>query len=125
MPNETISPFDPQVGDSQLDLQKRLVAAAAKLGGERIASAVHATVQTSASGATWVTLGAAACDLVTLINNTGTDLEVRRGGAGVGIPVLDGNAWPFRGLTDASNLSVRRLDQSNTQVTAYLVLETF
>ncbi len=125
MADETITPLAPQVGDSSLDLAKRQAAAAAKLGGEKLASVVHGSAQTSASGATYVTLASAVCDRVTILNNSGADVEVRRDGAGVAIPVFDSNGFPFPAIANANALSLRRVDQSNTQVTVHYTIETF
>lgn len=75
------------------------------------------SVTTAVVGTNWTALSALAGWAVTFVNNTGTDLEVRKGGAGAYVPVYDGSYFTFDGLTDASNLEVRRIDTSNTQVT--------
>lgn len=87
-------------------------------------SVSHGSVQTSATGSSYVVLASAAASQVTLINTTGKDLEVRRGGAGVALPVPDGSYWTFRGVANANELGVRRIDQSNVQLTAVYELET-
>ena len=125
MADETITPLAPQVGDSALDLTKRLAASAAKLGGEKLASVVHGSVQTNATGSSYTALSSAACDRITILNQSGADIEVRRGATGVAIPVFDGSGMPFAGLSNASALDVRRIDQSNTQVTIQYLIETF
>lgn len=128
MPDETISPFQPQVGDDALTLHKRAVAATATLAntrsGAKLSSAVIGTVTTAASGATWTTLGSQACDQVLVFNNSGTDIEVRRNAAGTAFPVMDGGGYVFRGVTNANQLQVRRLDQANTQVTVNYEAQT-
>lgn len=116
-------PLRPQSDDKTADLQQRTAEAAAAL--LRPQSQVHSSVTTSATGANWVTLPTLACDSVVLINNTGADLEVRRGGAGVAVPVLDSCGLEFESLTNANELSIRRVDQSNTQVTAALIVTTY
>lgn len=72
---------------------------------------------TSAVGTNYTAFAAQACKQVTICNDTGTTVEVRQGGAGVAIPVFDSTYYTFFGITDASQLAVRRKDTSNTQVT--------
>jgi hypothetical protein len=78
----------------------------------------NGSVQTSATGATYVALTSQAAKRVTLFNNSGTALEVRQGGSGVAVPVASAATFTFEGLANANELSVRRVDVSNTQVTA-------
>lgn len=87
--------------------------------GSGVTSSAHGSIQTNATGATWQQLSDQACSELTLINNTGTAIEVRRGGAGTGLQIPDGTFWTFEGLENAEDLEVRRVDQSNTQVTLY------
>lgn len=71
---------------------------------------------TSATGASYVTFAAQPCKQLILVNATGTDIEFRQAGAGVAVPVINGTAFPIYGLHDCSEIGVRRVDQSNTQV---------
>jgi hypothetical protein len=75
--------------------------------------------QTSATGATWVALGSQACEQLDIVNTapTAVDLEVRRGSGGNTIVVPAGGSRMFIGLANASDLQVRRFDQSSAQVT--------
>lgn len=82
-----------------------------------VAGAAHTSVQTAATGANFTTFPAQLCKQLTIVNNTGTDIEVQRGGTGAAIPIINGTAYPFYDVGDASQLAVRRIDQSNTQVT--------
>jgi hypothetical protein len=50
-------------------------------------------------------------------NNTGTTIEFRQGGAGVGFPIPTGQMFTISGISDTSQISVRRVDTTNTQVT--------
>lgn len=75
------------------------------------------SVQTAATGTNYTALTAQVCRVVHIINDTGTALEVRQNGAGVALPVATGTGFSFFGVTNASELSVRRTDTSNTQVT--------
>ena len=80
-------------------------------------SVVIVTAQTAASGANWTAFGAQACTALDIVNQTGADIEYRRGGAGNSIKVPTGTSRMVIGITDASSISVRRVDQTNTQVT--------
>lgn len=77
----------------------------------------NASAQSSATGANFVALAAQACSQITFLNNTGTAVEVRQGGAGVAIPVIDQTYFTLYGLTNANQLEIRRVDQDNAQVT--------
>jgi hypothetical protein len=77
----------------------------------------NGSVQTAASGVDFVALPAQPCRQVTIANNTGAALEVQQGGAGVALPVFDQTYFTFYGLTDASQLGVRRVDQGVARVT--------
>jgi hypothetical protein len=80
-------------------------------------SAGNLSLITNATGTTYTAFGSQACKQLTIENNTGTDIEVRYGAVGVAFPIPNGKAHTFYGLTNASNLDVRRIDTSNTQVT--------
>jgi hypothetical protein len=77
----------------------------------------ESTVQTSATGASWVTLGSNAASEVTFYNASGTDLEVRRAPSGAVIPLPNGFGLTLATLANSNELQIRRKDQSNTQVT--------
>jgi hypothetical protein len=81
-------------------------------------SAGHASVTTAATGTNWTAFAAQLCSQLTVSNDTGTDLEFRQDGAGVTFTVFDTTYYTFFGLTNASQIEVRRKDTSNTQVTA-------
>ena len=86
--------------------------------GGRVTVASIDAVTTAATGTNYSTLGAGACTEVLLINLTGTQLEYRRGGAGVAMPVVSNSAVLIEGIANANEISIRRTDTSNTQVTA-------
>jgi len=95
-----------------------------QVSGGTTSSASNDSVSTSAVGATFVALTTAAAERVTVVNDTGTDLELRQGGAGVAIPVFAGSFFTFDGVTDADDLEVRRVDLNNAQVTVKYRLES-
>lgn len=71
---------------------------------------------TSTTGTNFVTPSSLACELLTVINDTGTDIEYRRGGAGSSMVILAGQTYQISGITNANQLSFKRKDSSNTQV---------
>lgn len=86
------------------------------------ASLAHAgigtgSVQTSATGTTYVTLGEGKADEIFIINDTGTALEVQIGGAGVAIPIASGSGIGFAKAASVSQFAIRRADVGGTQVT--------
>jgi hypothetical protein len=81
------------------------------------ATATIMSLTTSTTGANYVTFGSQACTSLEVVNNTGTTIEVRRGGAGVAMQIPPSMARLFLAITNADQLGVRRTDTSNTQVT--------
>ena len=75
------------------------------------------SVQSAATGTNWTTLTTAACDFVRVCNATGTLLEYRRGGAGNGMHLPNNSTIDILGVSNANEISFRRNDTSNTQVT--------
>ena len=71
---------------------------------------------TAAVGTTWTAFGSLACELLTVINDTGTDLEFRRNSAGLTMVILTGQTYQISGITNANQLSFKRKDSRNTQV---------
>ena len=82
-----------------------------------MASGGNISVDTAATGTNFATFGSQACKQLTIVNDTGTDIEVRQGGSGVALPIFNGDKFTFYGLSNANTLGVRRKDTSNTQVT--------
>lgn len=88
-------------------------------GAPKVATATIISLATAATGANFTAFGSQACTAVAIVNTntSAVDLEVRRGAAGNTIVVPAGAERVFVGVTNASDLQVRRLDQSNTPVT--------
>ena len=76
----------------------------------------HVAVGTAAGGTTFVPFAAQPCRQLTIANNTGVTVELQQGGGGAALPVFAGSYFTLLGLTDASTVGVRRVDQSTTQV---------
>jgi hypothetical protein len=87
-------------------------------------SETHVSVTTAATGTNYTAFASQACLLLDIVNTTGTDIEVTRGGTGVAIRVPNNSARMFGAITNASQLSVRRVDTSNTQVAVTAVAIT-
>lgn len=79
--------------------------------------AVILTVQTAAIGTNWTAFGSQACAALDIVNETGTVIEYRRDGAGSAMPIGISVSRLVTGITNANQISVRRRDTSNTQVT--------
>jgi hypothetical protein len=76
--------------------------------------------QTAASGTGWAPLADDYCDAVDIVNDTGQAIEFQRtsnSASALGIPIPTGQSYWVTGIKNASDLSVRRVDQSVTQVT--------
>jgi hypothetical protein len=80
-------------------------------------SSGHLSAQTNATGTDWTAYGSQALKQLTISNQSGTAIEFRQGGSGVGFQVPTGSFYTFFGISNASSLEIRRVDQSNTQVT--------
>ncbi len=81
-------------------------------------SAGNISVTTAATGTNWTAFASAPLKRLFLSNQTGTILEVQQGGTGVGFQIPTGTFFTFCGINNANQLSVRRVDTTNTQVTA-------
>ncbi len=87
-------------------------------------SETHLSATTAATGTNYTAFASQACLLLDVVNTTGTDIEVTRGGTGVAIRVPNNSARLFGAITNASQISVRRVDTSNTQVAVTAVAIT-
>lgn len=96
-------------------------------------SADFRRLQTSATGSAWVKLANEAARQVSVKNATGTSLRLAKGDGGASAPtdagnyivLADGDNWLCRGLADAAEIYLKRHDESNTQVTVELEVETW
>lgn len=68
-------------------------------------------------GTTFVPFASRACSQLTIVNDTGTDIQVDQDTANVLLTVLNGMALTFRGIANANQLSVCRKDRTTAQVT--------
>ncbi|MFG1462127.1 hypothetical protein V5F77_04435 [Xanthobacter sp. DSM 24535] len=91
--------------------------------GQRMDAVVAVPVMTeggnisaNATGAAFVIYGAQACSQITIAAPKSVDVEVQQDGAGLAFPVYAGTYMTFFGLTNASQLGVRRVDQTAVAV---------
>lgn len=75
------------------------------------------SAQSASTGTNWTAFGSQALKQLNVSNQTGVTIEVLQDGAGVGLQIPTGAFYTFFGITNANQLSVRRVDTSNTQVT--------
>lgn len=73
-------------------------------------------VSTSTTGATFVPFGSQACSSLDVVNNSGADIEIRRGASGSTMVIRDGYSRLMQGIGNANQLQIRRADQANTAV---------
>lgn len=81
-------------------------------------------VQTASTGSNFTALPSYEARNVTLLNNSGFDVEVRKvGTTNAPFPVLYGTGYTFGVKENANELELRRIDQSDTQVTVNFNVE--
>lgn len=87
----------------------------------------NVSAQTANPGSGWTKFDSDVwCSALRIHNNTGTQIEVRRfGGGTVFIPIQNLDKVTLFGIKKAEDLEVRRVDQSNTQVTVLAEAITF
>jgi hypothetical protein len=100
-------------------VETRLDTIAAYLENLSVQSAGNTLIATTIVGTDWIPFPPQACERLIIVNTTGTMLEVRQDGVGIGLPVPDGSGFTFEGITNADQLSVRRKDVANTPVDVY------
>lgn len=75
------------------------------------------TLTTNADGTTATAFPDAACHALSVLNVTGASLSFFYPGVATAFVLPNGMAWTFRGLNNASQLSVKRTDESTSTVT--------
>lgn len=84
------------------------------------------SVLTAATGTNWTAFPPYQAAYLSVLNNSGTDVHLRRKGetaAGRVLLLKDGQAWMVRSVTNADQVEVRRADTSNTQATLHAEAE--
>ncbi len=76
------------------------------------------SAQTNATGANWTAFPSKKCLRLVIFNTTGTDIEIAQDGdTSKTLTIPSSQPFELYGIWDAAQISVRRFDQSNTQVT--------
>lgn len=81
---------------------------------------VYASVSNS-----YTAFPSATASTVTVVNNTGTSITVKKTGNSVGMPLPDRSSADFNVLNNANELSLIRTDGSATPVSAYGIVTRF
>ena len=91
--------------------------------GAGVASAGSVTNASATVTGTAAALPAAACNAIRVVNTASgaVDIEYRRGGSGVAIPIPAGAEFPIIGLTNASQIDLRRVSGSGSGTVFYEV----
>ena len=84
-----------------------------------ISSVTIGSITTDSAGTNYVTFTTGACYELSLINNSGVSISVRRNGSGTALPIPSGNGYTFKGISNANQLSLIRTDFATNQVTLY------
>lgn len=85
-----------------------------------VPGAVSATIlslTTAAVGTNYTAFSSQTCNSLDIVNTSSVAIEYRRGGAGNTMTILSGSSRLVVGITNANEISVRRVDTSNTQLT--------
>jgi len=85
-----------------------------------VPGAVSATIlslTTAATGTNYTAFSSQTCQSLDIVNTSSVAIEYRRGGAGNTMTILSGSSRLVVGITNANEVSVRRVDTSNTQIT--------
>ena len=83
----------------------------------RVTSVTTLSLTTNAIGTLYTSFSDHSCNVLEVINNSGVTVEYQRGGSGVAIPIPSGGSRLILGITNANQISIRRTDTTNTQVT--------
>lgn len=83
-----------------------------------LASVTIVSKATSATGSSYVAFDSQACERLDVVNTASgaVDIECRRGATGATLTVPAGGGYSFDGITNASEIQIRRADISNTSV---------
>lgn len=85
-----------------------------------VPGAVSATIlslTTAATGANYTAFSSQTCQALDIVNTSSVAIEYRRGATGNAMTILSGSSRLVVGISNANQIDVRRVDQSNTQIT--------
>ena len=75
------------------------------------------SVTTAATGTNYTAFTSQECNSLDIVNTSSVAIEYRRGATGNSMTILSGSSRLVVGITNANQIDVRRVDQSNTQIT--------
>ena len=81
------------------------------------ASATIMSLTTAATGANYTAFSSQTCNSLDIVNTSSVAIEYRRGATGSSMTILSGSSRLVVGISNANQIDVRRVDQSNTQIT--------
>ena len=81
------------------------------------ASATIISLTTAATGANYTAFSSQTCNSLDIVNTSSVAIEYRRGATGSSMTILSGSSRLVVGISNANQIDVRRVDQSNTQIT--------
>lgn len=85
-----------------------------------VPGAVSATIlslTTAATGTNYTAFSSQVCQSLDIVNTSSVAIEYRRGATGSSMTILSGSSRLVVGISNANQIDVRRVDQSNTQIT--------
>lgn len=82
----------------------------------KFATVTITNLTTAADGTTFTAFASLACEYLDVFNDTGTDLEYRRGATGLTMIIPVGQQRKIYGLTNANGVQFKRKDSAVTQV---------
>ena len=82
-------------------------------------------IVSAAFSTSYVAFPSVAATTVTVVNNTGTSINVKKTTGTVGMPLPDRTSADFSVVANANEISLRRTDASSTPVTAYGIVTLF
>lgn len=84
-----------------------------------VLSGGNLSINTAAIGTDFVPFPDQPCNILGVLNTTGTTIVIRQDNAGAALPLRDGQHFSFNGIRNASQISVRRADSGTTPVTVF------
>ena len=81
------------------------------------ASATIMSLTTAATGTNYTAFSSQTCNSLDIVNTSSVAIEYRRGATGSSMTILSGSSRLVVGISNANQIDVRRVDQSNTQIT--------
>lgn len=83
---------------------------------EIVTSAGNLSLTTSSSGSTFTSFSDRVAKQLSITNVSGYQVDVKRNSDTVYQPIPSPGVWTFRGISNANQISVRRTDVSNAQI---------